>query len=333
MNFRIQSTKLSDWLSDFAKQTGGEIKGNKVIIPQSMGEGFFELVEFTPSFYAAITELKLKEPVPSILLKVPSFMEGYFQIHLFNQKDQSTLFYNDHRLGPKMVSTNGVFFGSAEQSRLLGFEVGKTTSVVTLLFSSPSVREFFPDIDNEYLEGVFYSGRPFLMQHPITPDLQKIAAKLIFPSVNSSVRGIFLHGKSLEFISLLLDSLEEKYLGKFEFTAKPDDITRILQVREQILTDLNAHPGIPELASVAVMSESKLHKTFKQVFGKSVYQYRLEARMEVARLQLISREYSVKEVGYSLGYSNISQFIKAFKKAYGKTPKSYLKEYSLESGE
>jgi AraC-like DNA-binding protein len=83
-------------------------------------------------------------------------------------------------------------------------------------------------------------------------------------------------------------------------------------------------PTIKELAREAAMSESKLKKIFKTVYGLPPYEYYQRQRMEKARLMLLSGNYSVKDIGYTLGYANLSNFTLAFKKVFGKVPSQLL---------
>ncbi|MDD4115272.1 MAG: helix-turn-helix transcriptional regulator, partial [Massilibacteroides sp.] len=79
-----------------------------------------------------------------------------------------------------------------------------------------------------------------------------------------------------------------------------------------------------QLSIEAGMSISKLQKCFPQVFGKSISQYALSEKMNLARQKLDTKKYSVSEVGYQIGYSNLSHFSIAFKNEFGVNPKSYL---------
>ena len=64
------------------------------------------------------------------------------------------------------------------------------------------------------------------------------------------------------------------------------------------------------------MSESKFQSLFKQMFGMSAYQYHIVAKMEEAKKFLLSNNYSVSDVGFMLGYSNLSHFTDIFKKHF-----------------
>jgi AraC-like DNA-binding protein len=86
-------------------------------------------------------------------------------------------------------------------------------------------------------------------------------------------------------------------------------------------------PTIKELSRVAAMSESKLKKVFKTVFGLPIYEYFQRHRMQKAKIMLMSGNYSIKDVGYSLGYANLSNFTLAFKKEFGKLPSNLVKDF------
>jgi AraC-like DNA-binding protein len=102
-----------------------------------------------------------------------------------------------------------------------------------------------------------------------------------------------------------------------------NDAERLLVIRNKILTDLSTPPVLSELAAIASMSETKLKQLFKQTFGDTIYNYFQKARMEEAAFLLKQAKRSVSEVGYELGYSNLSHFSRLFKKQYGITPKKF----------
>ena len=106
-----------------------------------------------------------------------------------------------------------------------------------------------------------------------------------------------------------------------------DDI-HAAQVVESILTDdtVVIPPTIKELSRKVAMSDSKLKKIFKSVYGLPIYEYFQKHRMQKARLMLLSGNYSIKDVGYTLGYSNLSNFTLAFKKEFHKLPSEITKE-------
>jgi len=71
------------------------------------------------------------------------------------------------------------------------------------------------------------------------------------------------------------------------------------------------------------MSEPKLRKLFKQTFGKGVFEYYQTARMQEATKLLKERRMTVSEVGYQLGFTNLSHFSRVFEQHTGMKPKKF----------
>jgi len=74
------------------------------------------------------------------------------------------------------------------------------------------------------------------------------------------------------------------------------------------------------------MGQSKMVKLFKQVFNRTISQFAQKAKIIKAKDLLNSKRYTVSEVGYMVGYSNMTHFAKAFKKYYKVKPGEYLKD-------
>ncbi len=71
------------------------------------------------------------------------------------------------------------------------------------------------------------------------------------------------------------------------------------------------------------MSESHFIRKFKDSFGISPKQYIIKRRIERAELQLLLHQDSVKDIAHSVGFDDISLFVKTFKKMTGMTPSEY----------
>ena len=72
---------------------------------------------------------------------------------------------------------------------------------------------------------------------------------------------------------------------------------------------------------MAMMSSTKLKKRFKEVYGMKLYEFYNYNRLQKARTMLESGEASVKEAALRIGFANLSNFSKAFKKEFGFLPK------------
>ena len=90
-----------------------------------------------------------------------------------------------------------------------------------------------------------------------------------------------------------------------------------------MLEHLDTPQTIEELADFAGMSSSKLKRLLKQIFGNSIFNYYQSFRMKEAARLLREEKLSVSEVGYRLGFSNLSHFTSMFEQHIGMKPKRY----------
>jgi len=106
------------------------------------------------------------------------------------------------------------------------------------------------------------------------------------------------------------------------------DIDRVMLVEATLTKDIfEPAPTISQLARMVSISESKLKKDFKLLYGIPVYEYFQKVRMQAAKDKLLAGGHSVKEVAMELGYSNLSNFTIAFKKEFGLLPSKLLTTY------
>lgn len=101
----------------------------------------------------------------------------------------------------------------------------------------------------------------------------------------------------------------------------------IHRVEERLLDSLKGKcPSLKTLVGEFAMSESTLKRHFKAVYGKTIYDYYLEKKMEFGKRLITEKQLSVKETACTLGYKKVDNFIHAFKKYEMVTPGSFKKK-------
>lgn len=91
-------------------------------------------------------------------------------------------------------------------------------------------------------------------------------------------------------------------------------------LRELSAHYLENHP-IGHYAALCGVSEPTFRRLFREYTGTSPVDYRNDLRLQDARVKLQSGEYNVSEAAETSGFSNLSFFIRLYKKKYGYTPK------------
>lgn len=134
-----------------------------------------------------------------------------------------------------------------------------------------------------------------------------------------------LQNKLLILIERFFTRLFERHKGmQFSVKIKSDELERLQEVEAILIKNFSSSPpSIPQLAKVAAMSPTKLKKLFKAVYGNAIYEHFQKRRMKYAADLLLTKKYSVKEVGSKLGYANLSNFTLAFKKEFNRLPSEF----------
>ncbi|RVU27674.1 helix-turn-helix domain-containing protein [Streptomyces antnestii] len=86
---------------------------------------------------------------------------------------------------------------------------------------------------------------------------------------------------------------------------------------------------VSDLAERVSMSSSAFSHLFREVTGKSPYQFVKEIRLNRARELLVEGELTVTQVSRAVGYGSTSHFINEFRSRFGATPRAYSDLRSL----
>jgi AraC-like DNA-binding protein len=178
---------------------------------------------------------------------------------------------------------------------------------------------------NTYLYNLLTDKNPYYIFESFSPSLICIIQQ-IRKNIDSAhaLNKLFLYESILRLFNAFLSNVNERLIPDVKSRIHAADISRLFHVRKIVPDNLCDPPSMNTLSKEAGMSVSKLQKCFKLVFGKSIIRYAIEEKMKYAKDLLVSGEYSVSEVGYMVGYSNLSHFSEAFRKMFHTTPKTYL---------
>ena len=100
-----------------------------------------------------------------------------------------------------------------------------------------------------------------------------------------------------------------------------------------IYTHIDTNIDIDDLAHDLNVSKFYMHKIFKEIFDKNIYESIKSIRLQKASNLLLTNKYStISDIALSCGYSSQTSFIRVFKERFSMTPKEWrkggYKEYS-----
>ncbi|GAA2216027.1 AraC family transcriptional regulator CmrA [Nonomuraea monospora] len=88
---------------------------------------------------------------------------------------------------------------------------------------------------------------------------------------------------------------------------------------------------VSDLARQVALSPSAFSASFREMTGRTPYQFLKEYRLDRARELLLDRGMTVAEVSRHVGYASVSHFIKEFRNRFGVTPRAYVDAYLVEA--
>lgn len=94
-------------------------------------------------------------------------------------------------------------------------------------------------------------------------------------------------------------------------------------VKNDLISNLDSKITIDELSSKYGISKTSLKNCFKEVYGKPIFKWRKEYKMDYACRLIEEDDYSISEISKIVGYASPSKFGQAFKEYVGCTPSEY----------
>lgn len=314
MRIEIKSRDGIGMLAAFAKQVGGNVINGRVDVPEEFGTGFMQGYSFDERLRMMIVRYELHRDFAVSRKNQPANMLLFNFQHIITSSQTQT----GTKLQPSVqITTQGL---NAE------LFVPKNTiqNSISLSIDAEYLRELIgARIDHPLINSILDNKQRLLFEEFISVPLLKVVEDIVSSKVPALLQDFYYKLKSQELICQLLISLvrrDEKKVYGFN-TA---DIKMLYKVKDRLLQNIEKAPTIAELSNFSGMSETKLKRLFHQVFGKSIFQYFQNSRMQEAA-RLLKKGLSVSEVGYQLGFSNLGHFTKVFEQVIGVKPKRYSK--------
>jgi AraC-like DNA-binding protein len=98
---------------------------------------------------------------------------------------------------------------------------------------------------------------------------------------------------------------------------------RLCRARDLLRDVSESSPTIEQLARDVRISPFHFIRQFEAVFGTTPHQFRIDARLDLAKQLLARGEHSVTEVCMEVGFSSLGSFSTLFGRRIGETPSAY----------
>lgn len=172
----------------------------------------------------------------------------------------------------------------------------------------------------------------------ITKDMYKILSEIDSAEKFHEYKGIFVEAKMIELVAMVLYGISYNHTEinpisqndkdesrQSQIVASKNDLSQLESLRCRIQFNPAKAYKAAELARSLSMSESKLTRLFRQVYGIPLHRYVQDQRLERAAALITEGEVNISEAAIKSGYTNMSHFAKEFQKKFGVTPKKFSK--------
>ena len=323
MIFEFTAALHFDFITDFSKKYHIPLRDNYLTIPASMGEGYIRMVVFGNDFRLLIHRYTLKE---DFIIKRNAAVEpnDLLSIFFYNNEQPLDLVYNEEQpVKFSQKNESAIQVTTNDLSSVIRFPANTETQYVVVGITSSKLMSLLgAEKPNQVLQTITTGATSFLYFESMNTETQQALKNIAAINMNDDLSNFLVQIKVQELLYHLFHRLSKRGNTSQNAVNNADD-EKQFKPRDIILADIIAPPLLPTLAAAIGMSETKLKQLFKQTFGDTIYNYYQKVRMEEAAFLLKQAGYSVSEVGYQLGFSNLSHFSRLFQRHYGITPKKY----------
>lgn len=181
------------------------------------------------------------------------------------------------------------------------------------------------EVLNRFSDNVLNGQRALLSPAnlPVDPNMLNLIKSVVNCRYKDGLKKMYLLSKSIELLVLQAEACNAAQRATYKYIKTHYDKECILHAHEYIMHHLEEPPSLSELAKIIGINEYKLKRGFKEVFNTTVFGYLSDARLELAKNDLLEKNKSIAEIASALGYSSIQHFSFAFKKKFGVAPSKY----------
>jgi AraC-like DNA-binding protein len=289
-----------------------------------MGRGYWRTIQLRDGLQVTLGSLRLHDRVQSSQPETPrDDLELHLHLSGIHENDGDLLGAGQYCLYGSGLMPKANFDLSARQPFV----------EVQVHMRADVLRSFIGDSEKELPIALRPWMRPpaesrYASFQAATPAMQLVARQILRCEFQGLPKRMFLEGKCVELLGLAaaaeIASQQDEHRA-----VQPDLCDRVHHARDILRQRLENPPSLGELARLVGLNDCTLKRTFRQVFGQTVFGYLHDYRMQQARQALEMGDWTVGEVARQVGYTNLSAFSRAFSKQFEVKPRDCLPKNSV----
>lgn len=319
LSFSYSHPDLKNWLHCFSSHVNAELLDNGFQYPENFANGYAKVHLIENGFSYRLVNYKLNTDFE---YKCEPASDYSLIIYFYQISSQEKIVFEvgENNIEMEGKAYRGIVMTNSRLKQTLALKHGTEVKGLTIQLSEEWLNE---KIKSSNTKNYDLLKKNNFIQDVITPKHQKILND-IFNHEESSMPALYLNSRVLRLLETFFQNILQRNMAEPMLTISSKDFESILKIEGLLLENYGeVFPKIEKLARLALMSESKLKKIYKQAFGMGLYEYYQKNRMHKAKELLTSGIYTVSQVGTMLGYHNLSNFSASFKKEFSRLPRDY----------
>ncbi|HEY6902542.1 MAG TPA: AraC family transcriptional regulator [Puia sp.] len=324
--FDFSYTDYEQLMNDLAQRLNVPVVNQQLIFPESVASGSLHFFKLPNGIHVNMVNVRMNQ---DWLICRRKMREEYYTLrfHELTIPDTLEIRIGDERMRESHTTRSIAYLtNSLADWAYLGAK-GTVYKGIDILFNANWLADYLGVKEIEDVLSTYLSLQvENVHREPLDSEYRRLMQEIAEVDEDNPMRLAIIQNRVMLLMErFFLRIYERKRNSYFNIPLSKADIDRVMQVEAVLTKDIfEPAPTISQLARMVSISESKLKKDFKLIYGVPVYEYFQKVRMQAAKDKLLAGGHSVKEVAMELGYSNLSNFTIAFKKEFGLLPSKLL---------
>ena len=304
---------------NLANTLGGVLEKDNISFDNPMVKGEVLRKSFTEGLLICKWKLSVNEQVT--IRKLPCAPGEEKKLTLLYVLSSSEVLLRNSRKKLRIKGSRNNLFWTNESAMDFSIAPKRPFYLFEISFTTSWLMDQLTDADPYYkkiLQEYMNSREQKILIEPLTIDEYKTLHELEASMLTEHVDDLFVRARAYVMLCNFFGKLDDRKAVSVSQTSV--QFYQIIEAEMMIMADITRPPGIETIAKKVNMSVSSLLRRFKLIYGKSIHEYYVDKKMELARKMIIENRLPVKEMAQLLGYNQSSAFIESFTKQHGYSP-------------
>ena len=323
--FILRDDNLESGFISMSKQLPASIINNTMHIPQHRGSGLIKSIFLEEGLYMRYTRLRYYEDIEIIRLAKQPDSEIIYALCFLLTPSSLKLVKPLFKSSPHTGYPDNIFLTSNNARLSAQIPEGVFSHTIELLFSKEWLYTHLAGMEEEInavMAGLTDEDNSPVISDTTQPADDRLLSEIEFELHKPLFNILTVRSRALMLLANVINRLPGQEIPYVPVKEAPY-VQTIRQVEQRLVQSLeDMLPSQKQLAKEFALSESTLKRHFKAIYGKTMYEYYLEKKMDLAKWLLQEKKISVSETAYMLGYEKVSAFITIFKKYHKILPGS-----------